>query len=326
MKIPLVFALVGTLASISLAQNTTATVPETPTLAPAQQQQKTFTVPIRNVKASVMAWWLDPQNQDRPQFPSVPPSPLANKQEKLPEGVARIVAVDPQNALLVFATFDGANQLAQTIRSLDRPIQQVELETRFIKVAANEVENLGFNATTTTDQALMSRVKGGFDARLASLLERKKAVVLTAPRITAFNRTPTFLKAGSGLPATWDIKNLKGGNDLFNEQKRFEKLANLSSLQAVDNQSWLFTPTINNDDTITIETDGEQRVELQGGSERDGAIVLERQPLPKLVVNLRDGETIAIEKKALPSQEKNSATKTIVLLTARIIRRVEDDK
>ncbi len=92
------------------------------------------------------------------------------------------------------------------------------------------------------------------------------------------------------------------------------------------------TPTINKDDTVTLLAEGKQRLKLQGEQKTtEGAIVLANQQLGQVILNLHDGETMAIEGKTLAMGERppldqghTSTTKTIVFLTARIVRRVGD--
>lgn len=84
---------------------------------------RTYAIRIKNVSPSLMAYWLDPKNH------AAPPSALPGEREaiailkdySLPVGVERIVAVDPQNALLIFGTPKGAQELMQTIDLLDQP-------------------------------------------------------------------------------------------------------------------------------------------------------------------------------------------------------------
>ena len=90
-------------------------------------------VRILNVPVRVMAWWLDPENNPAPldfglatqgEQPKAPAeNPLKNKPFRLPEGVDRIIAIDPQNVLLIFGTEEGIRQLKDTIAFLDQPLK-----------------------------------------------------------------------------------------------------------------------------------------------------------------------------------------------------------
>ena len=100
------------------------------------QTSRTYSLKLRNVKPSVMAYWLDPkfhqaplelQNEAIAKLPHYHegdaldiPSPFLRPYQ-LPAGVDRVVPVDPQNALLVFGMPQGVAQLSQIIQLLDRP-------------------------------------------------------------------------------------------------------------------------------------------------------------------------------------------------------------
>lgn len=143
-------------------------------------------------------------------------------------------------------------------------------------------------------------------------MKENKAVVLSAPRVTAMNN----LRADFDYKTENPTKLRVSGKDIP---------AGLA-LSLANRHLLAVTPTINNDDTVTLLVDGEQRVDLQGVT-TTGTIVLESLKTPEFGANLRDGESIAIEEKQLHPTDvpHRSNAKNFIFLTLRIVRRVGDE-
>lgn len=278
---------------------------------------------------------------------------------QLPAGVDRIVAVDPQNALLVFGTPEGVAQLRDTIAFLDRPLRQVEIEAQFVSIQTTDVSAFGidfttargnFNANTAGFQSgspsaatpgiQVGFVRGNFQTSLTALQASSRAKVLSAPRITAINNLPASLRQSIQTPIqltnTVTNSNLGGNNTNTNTNVFY-----ISTDISLD-----VTPTINNDDTVTVRL--QPNVSQQNPTNlSSGAPGIVQQTLDT-IANVRDGETIALgglkskinslsgsrvpllgdipligklfRKRGLNENE----TELIIFLTARIIRRAGD--
>ncbi len=153
-------------------------------------------IKLRFVRPSVMAWWLDSKNY------SAPPGlgPYAGAQAAgirlnfpLPAGVDRIVAIDPQNALLVFGTDEGAQQLREIIAALDKAENLVGFETRQIAVEARlltiKIENLdgiwaALFAQTGRATPAIAFLKPGEELLLGEQIARREARFERTERLT----------------------------------------------------------------------------------------------------------------------------------------------
>ncbi len=416
-------------------------------------KERTFQVPIRNIKASMMAYWLDPANQPEPvdmrlaremeynynnrplvteqlggpqnfsgQFSArgnvnqpfntqgVTPDPFTsnpylnsnaemlesqtfsnaqfgnnngggrngnnngggrnggnnngrggrngggnNGVFQLPDGVTRIVAVDPQNALLVFGTPEGAAKLANTIRFLDRPLRQVEIEAQFLSVSISDAKTYGFDFTTSRGNFNASSTgtassvasgglqvgffRGNFQAAIQASITSGKAKILTAPRVTAINNLTANLVQSTSTPIVLTTTNTVANNGIA--QSTGQQVFYVTTSIGLE-----VTPTINNDDTVTVLM--QPFLQSQGTPNSLGASTVTSQQL-QTIANVRDGETIAlgglrttnitIDKTRVPlisniplignlfrsRNNRSTEAELIIFLTARIIHRVGDD-
>lgn len=123
----------------------------------------------------------------------------------LPQGVDNIIAIDAQNVLLVRGTDEGLDRIREIISVLDRPIPQVEIETRFVQITDSNLDIFGLSftrlpTTTTTTASNGTTVAGdptagitiGYTSRqitanLAAAINSGRVKVVSAPRVTTFN-------------------------------------------------------------------------------------------------------------------------------------------
>ena len=271
---------------------------------------------------------------------------------QLPNGVDRIVAVDPQNALLVFGTPQGAAELAATIRFLDRPLRQVEIEAQFLSIQTSASKAYGFdfssargNVTASntgnvaTSGLLVSYLKGNFQANISAAVNDGRAKVLTAPRVLAINNLTAVLEQSVSTPIIITTTTTTANNATTTQASQQVFFVTTSIGLEV-------TPTINNDDTITVLM--QPQLQTQGTPNSLGASTITSQSL-RTIANVRDGETVAlgglrtknvnVNRTKVPllseiplvgqffGQRANSDVETelIIFLTARIIRRAGDE-
>ena len=275
---------------------------------------------------------------------------------QLPEGVDRIVAVDPQNVLLVSGTPEGVAKLRQTIGFLDRPLRQVEIEAQFLSITTNAAREFGLdfssargnvNASTTGSATSVAAgglqvgfIRGNFQAAIIAAERSGRAKTLTAPRVLAINNLPATLTQSLNTPIILTQTNTAVGNAVATQTNQ--------NLVFITTQTTLnVTPTINNDDTITVLMQPQISSPI-GTPNALGASAIATQTL-QTIANVRDGETIAlgglrtknisVNRTKIPlisdipfigklfRSRTNSEVETelIIFLTARIVRRVGDD-
>lgn len=260
-------------------------------IEPNATVKRTFKFALKNVKPSLMAYWLDPANHEAPgeirQFEPLVAVPAGRPNQKgafsLPKDVDRVVAVDPQNALLVFGTPEAANELAQTINFLDRPLRQVELEGTFIRINSKDLDAIVQNLTPLGGSR-MWRVPSNSKTALDGLIKSDKAKVLSSPRILAINNLTADVKETVNEPV--QLGDANGTPSALPEG---------TSLLLETNRSLNVTPTINNDDTVTLSARVGEGIRLKNSTNSDAPLVLQKEDGPLMVVNVHDGETIVIE-------------------------------
>ena len=275
---------------------------------------------------------------------------------QLPEGVERVIAIDPQNVLLVSGTPAGVAQLSQTIAFLDRPLRQVEIEAQFLSIATSAAREFGldfstargnFNASSTgsatavgTGGIQLGFVRGNFQAAIIAAERSGKAKTLTAPRVLAINNLPATLTQSLSTPIILTQSNTAVGNAVATQTNQFNVFITTSTTLNV-------TPTINNDDTITVLMQPNISAPI-GTPNALGASAIQTQFL-QTIANVRDGETIALGGLRTKSVTFNrtkvpligdipflgklfrgrttsdSEAELIIFLTARIVRRAGDD-
>lgn len=192
---------------------------------------------------------------------------------QLPEGIDQLVAIDSQNVLLVYGTTEAIAQLQTIIDYLDRPIRQVEIEAQFIDVSVNESRAFGIqfsnrnSGPTDTngdgvidDDDVQSGSGGGigagvpganqltisyrqYQAQLNFLSQKGNSRIINSPRVTTMNNLSANLQSSQITPILLTSATSGIGGQVAQQQQAFF-LTTSVGLQV--------TPTINNDDTITV--------------------------------------------------------------------------
>lgn len=400
-------------------------IPQLSGITPTSERKRTHVIRVRNVPPNVMAYWLDPANNEAPpqfkvaagnvanygnravasnalgsadqtlndnganptaafsgtnpnynpytsrsnaeirSFPQVGGNPrgggaggaaaAAATTFDRPAGVDRIAAIDAQNVLLVFGTDDGVRELQEIISLLDRPLRQVEIEAQFVTVSTSDSRSFGIDYTATRNNFTASSVgnTGGgltvsyvganFSATLTALLNRNRAKVITAPRVTAINNLTAELISQTSSPLILTVTNNIVNNNTTT-QAVTQRLIYITT-----NIGLTVTPTINNDDTVTVLMQPELESQTPAGLLGNPSIPLITSQRVRTTANVRDGETIALGglRSAQTSRGQNKIpllgdlplvgvffrsrnvtdndSELIIFLTARIVRRAGDD-
>jgi type II secretory pathway component GspD/PulD (secretin) len=271
------------------------------------------------------------------------------------QGVDQIIAVDPQNALLVYGTEEGVRALETIIQYLDRPLRQVEIEAQFVRVNTNDVSSFGVNfqaangpftvnipgnaPIVTSGGISIGFIRNNFQATLSALVNQNRAKIVNSPRVTAINNLTASLESTESTPVLLTNTTTGiGGQVGTNQQLNY----------ITSGIGLTVTPTINNDDTITVvmvPTVSSQQLVTVGGQ----SIPRITQETVRTVANVKDGDTIVLgglrQKQnsrgtarvpvlsRIPifgqffrSNNRNEAdSELIIFLTARIIRRLEEN-
>ncbi|HVF09159.1 MAG TPA: hypothetical protein VNA16_00030 [Abditibacteriaceae bacterium] len=274
---------------------------------------------------------------------------------ELPEGVDQIIAVDPQNALLVYGTEEGVRRLETIIAYLDRPLRQVEIEAQFVTVTQSSLSAFGIDWSganngpfTTSVNGLapspgpgtfsLGYLRGNFQATLRAQVSQNRAKTVSSPRVTAINNLTASLFTSVSQPLLLSSATTGIGGQTGESQ-------NLVFITT--SVGLTVTPTINNDDTITVV--------MQPQVQNPNLVNVGGQTIPapitqtvQTIANVRDGDTIALgglrtKRSArggaripilsnIPfigqffreNRKSDSDEDLIIFLTARILRRAED--
>lgn len=216
----------------------------------------------------------------------------------LPEGIESAVAVDPQNAILVYGTEAGVRKLQTIISYLDKPLQQVEIEAQFVTLNTNDTRQIGIDfqsnngpfTTNLTGQApaptagafTLGYVRNNFQARLNALISRSRAKVVNAPRVLAINNLTASIESEVQTPIILTTVTTGIGG----QQSQGQDLLYIPTSIGLE-----VTPTINNDGTITVVMS--PQVETSNPDVRTGNPVISSQTI-FTTANVRDGDTIAL--------------------------------
>lgn len=296
----------------------------------AKEDKITREIVIKNVLPSVMAWWLDPKNHPTPvQFQTAEHPKSADINAALEpvsawlQGVDRLIAIDPQNILLVSGTPAGVAEIKKMVAFFDKPLRHVEVQAQFVTVQPQKLGEFGIqfgdsNAVPNGDTSRMQLgfVRSNFQATLSKLVAQNQAKIITAPRVTAINNLTANLDSFSPLPGTLGLKDEAG------------KFTSLGS--SIGTHLHLgVTPTINNDDTVTILMSTAITLQLSGDTGKN--FISAPDPGVESIINARDGDTIALvgyKPRFLPapnSEPQTSVPNLVIFVTTRIVRRAEND-
>lgn len=289
-----------------------------------------------------------------------------------PKGIGTIVSIDAQNALLVYGTAEGVAQLRQIIDFLDRPIRQVEIEAQFVDIGTTAARAFGLSFSSQAsddDSAIMSNLGtipsgqggtsltarfGSYQATLKALVTNKKARIVNSPRVTTLNNLTAYLFSSTSTPIVLSSSTSGIGGQVGSQQNAFFLTTSIGLV---------VTPTINNDDTITVFLTPQVQVQTPvqtsssgpSGDDDDNSNSDTASSIPSFtsqslttVATVKDGDTIVLgglrtknvsyTESSIPILSKipiigglfKSRSKTnddrelVIFLTARILHRTDD--
>lgn len=216
----------------------------------------------------------------------------------LPEGIESIIALDPQNALLIYGTDEAVRRLQDEIISvLDTPIDQVEIETQFVTVNTSYQDQFGIDWNLSNGpfrlrvdginpggNIQIGYVRGNFVATLGVLLSRNKAKIVSAPRVQTTNNTPAILFTEVDVPVEVPVRTTNG---LITTTDFVPIQIPVPSFLSV-------TPSINRDDSVTMLLSPTMSRFTLVSLPNAGAFPQITSQTVFTILTVRDGETVAL--------------------------------
>ncbi len=193
--------------------------------------------------------------------------PGQQPQAQLPTGVEKILALQSNNSLVVYATPDGFNQVKQIVKLLDVAPRQVQIKVEFVTASVTDVDALGINfdlvpypgleASSSQGTGSFGGVVSGLNptflqyqtgnivAQLFQTLTRTRGKVVQAPLITTTNNVQAQIQITTQIPffTTGVVSN--GGVAGGTTQSTQANFLPLSTFLTI-------VPRINADDTVTM--------------------------------------------------------------------------
>ena len=165
------------------------------------QKLEEASIELRNIKPSIMAYWLDPAHNSL-ESTKLRACPLQVEPEiaVLPAGVERLIAEDSTNTLIVRGTLDGVAKARQVIARMDVPIPLVKIDAQWLRLPKSVVL-----AGKLTNRSSNAEVEAFDGQAVLDLVATKKATIVNAPTITTFNKmlaqTVSMMTMSVAVPA-----------------------------------------------------------------------------------------------------------------------------
>ena len=254
---------------------------------------------VREVSSRIMAWWLDPVHNSTPieyvfaerslklvSAPGATADAMLNKfrpeaARKLPAGVKYIFELPTHNALHVFSTEQGFHELEATVKLLDKRLAQVEIQGDFVEVTPQGAKALEGKRYMSTDESR---------ALVKKLIAEKNAVTVSSPRVTAINNLTARLGRSVSIPAAINVKDAQNG---FTVQVDAAPKTGADVFLTVD-FSFVATPTINADNTITVLIQPTRTLLLTMGNNNQDRVTLQTLQGVTAVANLKEDQTFVL--------------------------------
>lgn len=298
--------------------------------APGVAARYLVKIPIRNVRASVLAYWLDSTHYPTPidfqvaraigaessllhDLPRLPGNGNGPRDFKLPEGISSVTPVDPQNLLVVTGTKEGLLALAPLLKQADVPLVQYEVEARFISLSRADLPKVGlkFEGVAGTSEYSFGSVAAApanINIRLADFIKSGRVKVLTAPRVTVIDGLTAQLQSNTSTPfvTNQEVAN-QYGRDTASKNEAVKSGDNTPAppgVAYVTNRIGMKTTVFQREhDLVSLSV----------------TPVLGTRTI-SVDATVQDGQSFAIQ--LAPPKDKNQI---VVVVTPRRIRRVGDD-
>jgi hypothetical protein len=179
-----------------------------------------------------------------------------------PRGVSKIFADDANNVLWVQATQDGFDQLKQIVEFLDHPIRKIDFDIKLIQLNSVDAASLqsdpGMKLPSEPDAQHGNLIANqSLNSKLAKLIKTGDAKVIKSSQLVLQNNLTDRYTTSTFTPVTVDIRQADNGNQIATTQADKDNPLFMERRLAL-----VLTPTINNDDTITIFNSASIHAEL----------------------------------------------------------------
>ncbi len=189
------------------------------------------------------------------------------QQAQLPQGVEKILALQSNNSLVVYATTEGFNQVKTIVKLLDVAPRQVQIKVEFVTASVSDVDALGINfdlvpypglevssnqgtgsfggVVNGLNPTFLQYQTGNIVAQFFQTLTRTRGKVVQAPLITTTNNVPASIQIVTQIPffTTGVVSNggVAGGTTQSTQANFLPLTTGLT-----------IVPRINADDSVTM--------------------------------------------------------------------------
>jgi len=297
-------------------------------------------IPVKNIRPDMLAYWLDPahhakpaeyqQAEDylrqslRPKQMAAPAKTTSDESSSTnalesPRGVSKIFADDVNNVIWVQATQDGFDQLKQIVEFLDHPIRKIDFDIKLIQLnpidAASLQSDQGTKLPSEPDAQHGNLIANHrLNSKITNLIKTGAAKVIKSSQLVLQNNLTDRYTTSTFTPVIVDIRQADNGNEIATTQADED-----NALFMERRLSLMLTPTINNDNTITVFSIASIHAELthQQSPEIDDQLwvkTLDNQNGMTTVCTLKDGDYMIFTGYNSTMLGLDNATHPIVLL------------
>jgi hypothetical protein len=229
-------------------------------------------IPIKNIRPDMLAYWFDPAHHSMPveyknaqnDMNSYPMVKFRETQPKFSEsestGIRKLnipvgstlFADDTNKVLWLRSTAVQFDAFKKDVEFLDRPIRKIDFDFQIMEIMSPEIaitqNNPALNRLFDTPKKNVTISFNSISqSKLKSLIQNGDAKVVKSSHLTILNNLTDKFTTATSMPVTVDIKHADDGNQILSTQADKDNQLFLEKRLSV-----VFTPTINNDDTLTI--------------------------------------------------------------------------
>ena len=348
MKPTLPLLLTTLLGAAALAARVSAQPPGPVVRAQPFELEKWQKIRIRNVSPRLMLSWLDPAHYTAPLIGgyngSIKPDWAIGRDAtetasmlSLPAGVQAVTAVDAQNLLWVLGTETGIAKMVEKVALLDKPLRHIEVQAQWVQISESDVKALGIDFAKSEGKVSYGLTDAATEAQLKSLLEQKRAKIITAPRVTAILGSTASLYSTTSQPAVVGIRSDDGHGfrQLFDAGEA-QKNTGKTPVSIGTSLGLAVTPSLDKEENVTLEL-GPLRTLILSSDDSKLSVPLKVLATLPSRITLKDAQTMAFQGLKMPldpnidpfavaDSAKTPASNVLVLVTARILRRAGEER
>jgi len=229
-------------------------------------------ISIKNIRPSILAYWIDPAHFPKPAeyikadgyMRELLPKSAQDSSQKVPlenntsanvfgKPIGTTIFADDANKVIwVRGTQTQFDQIKPIVDFLDRPIRQIDFDIKIMELVSHD-------ASITANDPMLGMIfqpsarRGNtflsthLESTLTDLIENGDIKIVKSTQMTISNNLTERYSTTTSTPVTVDIKDADSQTQLLTTQSDSN-----NPLFMEKRFSLVLTPTINNDDTITI--------------------------------------------------------------------------